>query len=290
MIRNIEEITKQPPAHWVGNGFRVSQYFPRRRPAHFFDRISPFILLDYNARVLFKGTQSMVGVGPHPHRGFETVTFAFEGKVAHGDNQGNQGVIGPGDLQWMTAGSGILHKEYHETEYAKEDRIFHMIQLWVNLPAKDKMTSPNYQAITKKEVAHRPFLGGQVLIYAGEVLGEKGPAKTFSPMNIYKVELDSGSSINLEEPSHYNLALLVIEGQVKLNDEVLDNGDFVLMKNEEGSFSLESLAPSSQVFVLSGEPLNEPVVAGGPFVMNTDEELSQAYDDYNTGGFGSLDF
>lgn len=290
MIRHVEEIIKQPAAHWVGNGFRVSQYFPRRRPAHFFDRISPFILLDYNARVLFKGTQSLVGVGPHPHRGFETVTFAFEGKVAHHDNQGNQGVIGPGDLQWMSAGAGILHKEYHEADYAKEDRIFHMIQLWVNLPAKDKMTEPRYQPITKEEVTKRPFLGGQILIYAGIVLGEKGPAKTFSPMNIYKVELDSGATLSLEEPAHHNLALLVIEGQVSLNDDLLDNGDFALMKNEKGSFTLEGKAPSSQVFVLSGEPLNEPVIAGGPFVMNTEEELRQAYDDYSSGGFGSHDF
>ncbi len=290
MKRNIEEIISLPAPHWVGNGFHVSQYFPRRRPPTFFDRISPFILLDYNAKTLFKGTRSSVGVGPHPHRGFETVTFAFQGKVAHGDNQGNSGVIGPGDLQWMTAGSGILHKEYQEEEYAKKDRIFHMIQLWVNLPAKDEMTDPSYQAITEEEMGLYQFDGGQITIYAGEVLGIRGPAKTFSPMNIYKVSLNKGSKIDLSEPADFNLALLTIDGKVRLNEEKLIEGDFALMKNEEGGFELLGLEDDSQVFVLSGQPLREPVIAGGPFVLSTQKALAQAYEDYHTGGFGSLEF
>lgn len=290
MIRPIEEVFKQPKAHWVGNGFRVSQYFPRWRPQGFFDRISPFILLDYNAKVEFRGTKAMVGVGPHPHRGFETVTFAFEGKVAHGDNQGNSDVIGPGDIQWMTAGSGILHKEYHEEEYASEDRIFHMIQLWVNLPAKDKMTKPKYQAILKDEMTSLPFDGGNVTIYAGQVKGAKGPASTFSPMNIYKVNLFQGGKIQIEEPEDHNLAMLVIEGEVKLNENSLYNGDFALMENKPGYFELEGVRPYSQVFVLSGQPLNEPVAAGGPFVMNTPEELQIAQRDFNSGAFGTTDF
>lgn len=288
--RRIEEIIRPPAPHWVGNGFRVQQYFPKGRGKGSFDRFSPFILLDYNAKTFFKGTSSMVGVGPHPHRGFETVTFAFEGKVEHGDNQGNHGIIGPGDIQWMSAGSGILHKEYHEREYAKNDRHFHMIQLWVNLPSQHKMTPPKYQALLKEDMGKALFAGGEFTVYAGEAGGAKGPAHSFSPMNIYMLSLEKDAAIDLEEPGSYNLALLILEGEVLLQDTLLKASDFALMKNEEGTLTLRGVADRSDVFILSGEPLQEPVVAGGPFVMNTEEELLQAFEDYESGLFGSHDF
>lgn len=290
-IRPVEEVFRGPKVHWVGNGFRVRQYFPLGRPPRFFDRFSPFILLDYNEPHTFPGTDKMVGIGPHPHRGFETVTIAFEGSVAHGDSRGNFDVIHPGDVQWMTAGEGILHKEYHEKEYAKNDRVFHMIQLWVNLPAKDKMTTPAYQALTKENMGKvvLPDEVGTVTVIAGEVLGAKGPAHTFSPIHLYRVQLQPNASATLEEPSAFNTGLLVIGGSAEINEAHCERGDFALLQNEPGSIVLRAGADGADVMVFSGEPLNEPVAAGGPFVMNSREELDQAYQDYYAGAFGTLE-
>ncbi len=290
--RRIEKTIQNPSRHWVGNGFNVQQYFPSRQGMSFMERFSPFILMDYNAPSTFKGTNDDVGVDIHPHRGFETVTFAFKGKVEHGDNHGHSGVIQEGDIQWMTAGSGVLHKEFHEKEWAKHDRVFHMIQLWVNLPAKDKMTQPNYQALTKGDIGS--FVdeksGAKVILYAGEAFNHKGVANTFSPMNIFKIALRKGQHIDLNEPNDFNLGFLVISGSVEVNeDKVLQESDFVLFRNEAGLVEINALE-DAEVFVLSGKPLNEPVVAGGPFVMNTEDELRQAYLDYQSGKFGSFDF
>lgn len=291
--RSIERIITNRRAHWVGNGFRVKQYFPSLQPDNFLERFSPFILLDYNEPYFFEATPFETGVGPHPHRGFETVTFAFAGKVEHGDNQGNSGIIEPGDIQWMTAGKGILHKEYHETEFAKKDRILHMIQLWVNLPRKDKLTEPKYQAITADQMGHYTSFDQtyQLIVYAGEVNGIKGPATTFSPMNIYKAELAKGHSEQFQEPADFNTGLLVLAGQVEINHQTtVQSGDFVLFENDGHPFVLTGLDEHSEVFVLSGQPLNEPVVHAGPFVMSTREELRQASHDFQTGKFGSLNF
>lgn len=290
--RSIERKLPQPQQHWVGNGFHVKNYFPSSMGMKFMERFSPFIMMDYNAEVSFKGTTEDVGVDAHPHRGFETVTFALKGKVEHGDNHGHSGIIEEGDIQWMTAGSGVLHKEFHEKEWAKQDRLFHMIQLWVNLPAKDKMTQPNYQALKKDEITH--FVdeksGASIILYAGELFNHIGIAHTFSPMNIYKIELKAGQSITLNEPSHFNLGFLIIKGDLNINENMNANKEnFILFNNEEGEVKIDAIS-DSEIFVLSGQPLNEPVAAGGPFVMNTEKELRQAYVDYQHGLFGSFDF
>lgn len=292
-FRTPEMIFKGADPHWVGTGFRVSQYFPKKTGRTFFDRFSPFLLMDYNLPYEFKASKSNHGVSPHPHRGIETVTLAFDGYVEHGDNRGHSGVIGPGDVQWMTAGCGVLHKEYHEKEFAKKDRNFHMIQLWVNLPAKDKMTEPKYQALLKKDMGKYEVEndGGEVSIYAGEFNGVKGPATTFSPINLYRVTLKKGSKLEINEPSNFNTGVIVINGDFKLNkDENLVNTEFCLFKNEDGVIEVEALTDIAELIVLSGEPLNEPVVAYGPFVMNTQEEIDQANKDYYSGKFGSSDF
>ena len=291
--RKIESIFKNENHHWVGNGFRVKQYFPSTRGEDFLERFSPFILMDYNAPHTFEGTNVQTGVDIHPHRGFETVTFSFKGSIKHADNTGNTGVINEGDIQWMTAGSGILHKEFHEEEYAKNDRLFHMIQLWINLPKKDKMTAPKYQAITKDEMGIYKSEDEivEAIVYSGEAFGVKGPASTFSPINIYKITLQKGRKIEIKEPSDFNTGLLVILGNLNVNEDTkVKTDDFVLFENDGNAFSLESLDGPSEIFVLSGQPLNESVVAYGPFVMNTYEEIVQANQDFRNGKFGPFEF
>lgn len=293
MNRTIEKVFRNPHAHWVGNGFRVKQFFPARRESNFLQRFSPFILLDYNEPYFFPGSPFETGVGPHPHRGFETVTFALAGKVEHTDNQGNHGVIEPGDVQWMTAGGGILHKEYHETEFAKKDRVLHMIQLWVNLPKEHQLTTPAYQAITADQMGKYTSvdLGFEAIIYAGEAFGVKGPAKTFSPMNIYKVTISRGEDVIITEPLGFNTGLLVLAGGVKVNgDTEAEHADFVLFHNDQANFTLTGLHDHSEVFVLSGKPLDQPIYKMGPFVLSTKEDVAQAQLDFESGKFGSLVF
>lgn len=294
MYREVERVFKNSASHWVGNGFRVQQYFPSGQDEDFLERFSPFILMDYNSPYEFEPATSLVGVGPHPHRGFETVTLALEGKIEHTDNKGNSGIIGPGDIQWMTAGSGILHKEYHEREFAKNERRFHMIQLWVNLPKKYKMTKPKYQALLSADMGKYKLEDnlGEITVFAGEVFGVKGPASTFSPINMYKVNLNKGGQVILAEPPDFNTGMLVVGGSVKLNDEnILNQGDFVLFKNDQKEFKLLGNSDEeTSIIVLSGQPLNEPVVAYGPFVMNTREEIVKANMDFARGKFGELNF
>lgn len=288
--RPIEMIFTGPRPHWVGNGFYVNNYFPSGQ--NLLERFTPFILLDYNAPREIKPSLTPKGVGQHPHRGFETVTFAFEGAVEHHDNQGNHGIIYPGDVQWMTAAAGIMHKEYHEKEFSKQGGVFHMIQLWVNLPKKDKFAEPGYQAITKERMGKvtLPDEKGSVTIVAGAFDGVKGPAKTFTPMNIYTIELKQGGVVTLNEPANFNFGMLILSGEVKVNGQVGKEKDFVLFKNEEGEVVIEAASDDVKIFVLSGEPINEPIAAGGPFVMNTREELRQANEDFNNGKFGTFDF
>lgn len=264
IFRPIERILRGAHSHWVGDGFYVKQYFPSGQNIEFFNRFSPFILLDYNEPYYFEATNKTVGVGAHPHRGFETVTLAISGKVEHHDNKGNHGIIGPGDIQWMTAGSGILHKEYHEKEYAQKGRTFHMIQLWVNLPQKYKMVEPKYQSLLNENMGKFSFQDnmGEVTVYAGQVQGVKGPAKTFSPINLYKVTLKKNGTIKLNEPADFNTGALVINGSVKINDnQILEQGSFILFENKEGNIKLEGISDEVSLIFLSGEPLNEPVVA-----------------------------
>lgn len=272
--------------HWVGDGFRVHNFFPFALPE---DRMSPFYLLDYNSPHEFPPTLKPRGVGPHPHRGFETVTISFQGKVAHHDSRGNAGVIGEGDLQWMTAGSGILHKEYHEEGFARSGGIFHMAQLWVNLPAKDKMTTPKYQAIEDAQIPRVEVNGGTVEVIAGEYNGAKGPASTFSPVEMYRIKLSSGGKADISLPSGFNTGMLVAAGSVTINgSDEAPTDSFVVFNNDGTDITIEA-NDNALCLLLSGEPLNEPIASYGPFVMNTQDEIRQAMRDFGSGQFGSLD-
>ncbi|MGE3466116.1 MAG: pirin family protein [Pyrinomonadaceae bacterium] len=285
--KSVERVIAPPPVHWVGDGFKVHGFFPHGPLTG--ERMSPFFLLDYNALTNFPPREDPFGVGPHPHRGFETVTIAYKGKVAHHDSRGGGGVIGEGDVQWMTAGSGLLHKEYHEQEYNREGGPFQMVQLWVNLPAKDKMTEPKYQAITNAEMGRvKLSLGGEVEIIAGELDGVKGPATTFSPVHLYNLKMKSGEKLELEYPNGYTTALLAIEGSASLNgSETLPHNNLALFARDGETFTVEALEDG--IFLLmSGEPLNEPIAQYGPFLMNTRAEIAEAIDDFNTGKFGYL--
>jgi quercetin 2,3-dioxygenase len=287
MKKQIEAVMSPPAPHMVGDGFRVHNFFPGNLDMK---RMSPFFLMDYNAKVEFPPTDKPRGVGVHPHRGFETVTIAYHGKVAHHDSTGNSGVIGEGDVQWMTAASGILHKEYHEKEFSKKGGAFQMVQLWVNLPAKYKMTAPKYQALAAAQMGNYelPDSGGHVDIIAGEFKGVKGTASTFSPIHAYNLYLNKNGKIDFALPENYNTGLLVVEGEVIVNEQKVKADHFVLFKNLGTDISLEA-SSDAKVLVLSGEPINEPIVAYGPFLMNTKEEIVQAYDDVNSGKFGYLE-
>ncbi|HFD0308301.1 pirin family protein [Clostridium perfringens] len=290
-FRTIENIFKAPESHMVGDGFRVSQYIPTGIKS--MERLSPFLLLDYNAPYYFKPSETRLGVGAHPHRGFETVTIAYDGKVEHHDNKGNHGIIGPGDVQWMTAASGIMHKEYHETEFSKNGGIFHMVQLWVNLPKDKKMIEPKYQPLLKEEMGILKLDNdkGEISIIAGEVNGVKGPANTFTNINLYNINLKNYGNTTLSEPKNFNTAILILKGEAKVNeDKICKEGDFIVFENVEGEILLESLTEESLFLVLSGEPINEPVVSHGPFVMNTLGEILDAYEDFRNNKFGTENF
>ena len=230
------------------------------------------------------------GVGIHPHRGFETVTLAYKGSVAHNDSTGNSGVINPGDVQWMTAASGILHKEYHEKEFAKKGGAFEMVQLWVNLPKKYKMSSPKYQAVLHGQKGNVELKNGHgnLFVIAGEYKGVKGAAKTFSPVEMYDIRLNEKGEAEIDLPADFNTGLLLVEGEVTLNENsTAQQHQYVQFKNEEGSINIKA-DKKSVLLLLSGQPINEPVAAYGPFVMNTMEEIHQAVNDYNSGKFGTL--
>ncbi|RKF03886.1 hypothetical protein C8N26_1515 [Tenacibaculum lutimaris] len=286
--RNIERVVKPGTPHFVGDGFRVHNFIPGSSSMQ---RMDPFIMLDYNSKYNFPPTDKPKGVGVHPHRGFETVTIAYKGRVEHGDSAGGGGIIGEGDVQWMTAASGVLHKEFHETEWSKKGGEFQMVQLWVNLPAKDKMSPPKYQAIENAKMAkvQLPNNEGEIEVIAGEYKGNKGPASTFSPVNMFNVRLKKGAKTQLTFLEHYTTSILAIEGSVKINEaENVLQDHFALFANDGDTFTLEALE-DTVVLVLSGEPLNEPIAAYGPFVMNTQEELVEAFKDFNTGKFGYLE-
>jgi len=286
-IKTLEKIIAPPPKHWVGDGFNVHGFFPHGPLTG--ERMSPFFLLDYNALTNFPPREEPFGVGPHPHRGFETVTIAYKGKVEHHDSRGGGGIIGEGDVQWMTAGSGLLHKEFHEQEYNREGGPFQMVQLWVNLPAKDKMTTPKYQAITNAEMGRVALgKGGEVEIIAGEFEGVKGPAITFTPVHLYNLKPKKGEKIELAFPSGYTTAMLAINGSALINGtEKLSLNNLAMFGRDGEEFTVEALEDG--IFLLmSGEPLNEPIAQYGPFLMNTQAEIAEAIDDYRQGKFGYL--
>ncbi len=287
--KNIELVLSPPEPHFVGDGFRVHNFIPGGYRLDM-ERMNPFILLDYGAKFYFPPSNHPRGVGVHPHRGFETVTIAYKGSVAHHDSTGHSGVIGEGDVQWMTAASGILHKEYHEKEFSRNGGEMQMVQLWVNLPAKFKMSQPKYQGITKEQISKFVLANeaGSVAVIAGEYENIAGAATTFSPINLFNVNLNKNGKAGFSFPATCNSALLVIEGKIIVNgtDEV-PTDHFALFLNEGEEFEIAS-EEGAVVLIMSGEDIQEPIAAHGPFVMNTRQEIIQAFEDYQRGKFGYL--
>lgn len=273
--------------HWVGDGFPVRSLFSHHGDgAH----VSPFLLADHAGPARFEPADRPRGVGQHPHRGFETVTIVYEGEVEHRDSTGQGGVIGRGDVQWMTAGGGILHEEFHSAEYAGRGGPFEMVQLWVNLPRKDKMTAPGYQGILDADIpaVALPDGAGTLRAIAGDYGGHRGPARTFSPMNVWDLRLNAGKSVELPQPQGWTTLLVVLAGTVMVNGEsVLREKQMATLSTEGTGVTLEANG-EAKVLLLAGEPIDEPVVGYGPFVMNSPQEISQAIADFNGGRFGRM--
>jgi len=289
MNKKIERIIPQPAAPgMVGDGFRVFNYIPGAGISQ--QRISPFLLLDFNAEVDFPPSEKLRGVGVHPHRGFETVTISYKGSVAHHDSAGNSGTIHPGDVQWMTAGAGILHKEYHDKEYASKGGPFEMVQLWVNLPKKNKLTSPHYQALTTHQmgIVELPGNQGRINVIAGEFNGVAGPAKTFSPVVVVDLKVKKGASTATTLPATHNTAILVINGSATINGQHAAEHSFVLFEGEGEDISITA-EEDTVLLLLSGEPINEPIGSYGPFVMNTQEEIVESIREFQSGKYGRLE-
>ena len=285
--KQVEMVLAPKQPHFVGDGFRVHNFIPSGYGLTM-ERMDPFIMLDYASRYHFPPTGKPKGVGVHPHRGFETVTIAYKGSVAHHDSAGGGGEIKEGDVQWMTAASGVLHKEYHAESFCATGGDFQMVQLWVNLPAKDKMSTPKYQAIENSHIPKIKVDGGEVEVIAGSYQDHQGAASTFTPVNMLNAKLSIGGSATFSFPSNHNTCILVIEGEVILNDtEDVPLDHLALFKNEGETFTIKA-SQDSIVLILSGEPINEPIAAHGPFVMNTREQIMEAFQDYELGKFGDL--
>lgn len=273
--------------HWVGDGFPVRSLFSYNSLPNL---MSPFLLLDYAGPHDFTSTDHPRGVGKHPHRGFETVTIVYKGEVAHKDSAGNGGVIGPGDVQWMTAGAGILHEEFHSPEFTKAGGVLEMVQLWVNLPANSKMTKPGYQGIASKQIPRieLPDEAGHVRVIAGSFGEATGPAQTFSPMNVWDVRLNAGASVSLRLPEGWTAGVVVLRGSLKVNGEEVTREAELLILDQRGTEVRLEATNDAVVLLLNGEPINEPIVGYGPFVMNTDAQIRQAMDDFQRGKFGMI--
>jgi quercetin 2,3-dioxygenase len=275
--------------HWVGNGFPVRTLFFYQQLGK---EMSPFLMLDLAGPAEFPATTERKGVGTHPHRGFETVTIVYDGEVSHKDSTGQGGTIGPGDVQWMTAGSGILHQEFHSDEFSKRGGVLQMVQLWVNLPAKHKMTAPGYQSILSQSIPEIELSNsrGSIRVIAGEHEGHTGPAKTFTPMNVFDIRLKKGEELVLPVADGWNTSVVVLRGALESSG---NHGDVakdakMLMFSQEGEDIKIKALEDSVALLLSGEPIDEPIVGHGPFVMNTRQEIDQAISDFNRGAFGSI--
>ncbi len=286
-MKNIIGIYTSPRAHWVGDGFPVRTLFSYDTMGK---QISPFLLLDHAGPAAFTPTEQRRGVGQHPHRGFETVTIVYKGEVEHRDSTGAGGTIGPGDVQWMTAASGIIHEEFHSEAFARSGGALEMVQLWVNLPARDKMTDAGYQTILDGDIPTLPLAdhAGSLRLIAGEFDGVKGPARTFTPIDVWDMRLKAGRSVTLDLHAGRNTALVVLRGTVRINGtEVAREGQLALFERDGTQLRLES-SDDAMVLLLSGEPIDEPIVGHGPFVMNTEQEIHQAFADYQSGQFGQM--
>lgn len=287
MLKQVLGVYEAPRPHWVGNGFPVRSLFSYSDHGK---ALSPFLLLDHAGPHDFTPTKGRRGVGTHPHRGFETVTIVYNGEVAHRDSTGAGGTIGPGDVQWMTAGAGILHEEFHSEAYARTGGAFEMVQLWVNLPAKDKMAAPGYQTLLNANIPTVALPGdaGSLRVIAGDYAAAHGPARTFSPINVWDVRLKAGAATALRAQPGHTLAMVVLHGTVMVNgQEIARAGQLVHLDRSGDVVELEANNDVTLLW-LSGEPLDEPVVGYGPFVMNTEEEIRQAITDFNSGNFGRI--
>ena len=284
-MKKILGILENRNQHWVGDGFPVRTLFSYDRLGQ---QISPFLLFDYAGPARFEPAAQPRGVGQHPHRGFETVTIVYEGEVAHRDSTGKGGTIGPGDVQWMTAASGILHEEFHSPAFTKSGGDFKVVQLWVNLPSRDKMTPPGYQAITHADIPAVAVPGGTVRVIAGNFQGTKGPAKSFTPINLWDVRLDKGASLKLDLPEGHNAAIAVLSGRVTVNGEKTASDAQVVLLDPAGAEVEIRADADAMLLVLAGEPIAEPIAGYGPFVMNSEAEIRQAIADFNSGRFGQI--
>ncbi len=286
-MKKILGVYTAPRPHWVGDGFPVRTLFSYDSMGK---HISPFLLLDYAGPAEFSPTTERRGVGQHPHRGFETVTIVYKGEVEHRDSTGNGGVIGPGDVQWMTAASGILHEEFHSEAFARSGGPLEMVQLWVNLPARDKMSAPGYQGIVDRDIPDLALKddAGRLRLIAGEFDGERGPARTFTDIDVWDIRLNAGKSATFDVHQGRNTALVVLHGAVEVNgQEVVREGQLALFERDGSQVRLEA-NNDAVLLILSGEPIDEPIVGHGPFVMNTDAEIQQAFVDFQSGKFGRM--
>jgi redox-sensitive bicupin YhaK (pirin superfamily) len=286
-MKKVLGVYSAPRQHWVGDGFPARSMFSYTSHGK---QLSPFLLLDYAGPAEFRPATRPRGVGSHPHRGFETVTIVYKGEVEHRDSTGQGGVIGPGDVQWMTAGSGILHQEFHSEAFTRSGGTLEMVQLWVNLPAKDKMTAPGYQAIVDADIpaVALPDGAGTVRVISGDYDGHAGPAHTFTPMHVWDMRLNQGGSSRLSLPAGWHSALVVLRGTVLVNGEtVAREAQMVLLDNDGNSVDIEA-NNDVVVLVLSGEPIDEAIVGHGPFVMNSQEQIAQAIADFNSGRFAQI--
>lgn len=285
-MKQLNRITPQASAHWVGDGFPVRNLISIPRDA---EHASPFLMLDFAGPQHFAPASVPRGVGEHPHRGFETVTIVYQGEVAHRDTTGNSGVIGPGDVQWMTAAAGVLHDEFHSPAFSREGGTLEMAQLWVNLPARDKLGEPAYQAIGAAQIPEivLPENAGSLRVIAGEYAGAQGPARTHSPMHVWDLRLNASGHAAFTLPEGWTTLLVVLRGEVTVGDkriQTAQTGHF----SRSGTGLAVTVGQDSQVLLLSGAPLNEPIAHYGPFVMNTKQELIAAIEDFNSGSFGRL--
>ena len=286
-MKNILGVHSTPKSHWVGDGFPVRSLFTYQSHGK---QASPFLLLDYAGPAEFTPTKQRRGVGQHPHRGFETVTIVYKGGVAHRDSTGQGGEIGPGDVQWMTAGAGILHEEFHSETYARSGGAFEMVQLWVNLPAKDKSTAPGYQAIVDTSIpaVNLPDEAGTLRVIAGDYAGHTGPAHTFTPIQVWDMRLKQGKSAELSLPEGWNTLLIVLHGTVMVNGSTLAREAQLVVFDRPGTTLRIEANNDATLLLLSGEPIDEPIVGYGPFVMNSEQEITQAISDFNSGHFGQI--
>lgn len=286
-MKKVLGVHSQPGRHWVGDGFPVRSLFSY---ADYGKHLSPFLLLDHAGPMDFSSTTARRGVGEHPHRGFETVTIVYQGEVEHRDSTGAGGLIGPGDVQWMTAGAGILHEEFHSSAFARAGGTLEMVQLWVNLPAKDKMTAPGYQTLLNRDIPVVDLAdgAGSLRVIAGAFGAARGPAHTHSAMDVWDIRLQQNRSARLQVPEGRTLALVVLRGTVQVSGtDIAREGQWVLLDRDGTGVEIEANSDAS-VLLLSGEPLNEPVIGYGPFVMNSQKEISEAIDDFNNGRFGRM--